>query len=667
MDTIPFSGFGAAYDPGFWSSEERQAHVEFMREARLAFLRLYEFCWHEFEPEDGVFRFEHADEFLELLDKNGIRYILATPGATPPRWLTQKHPEVLAVGADGRPVSDEIRRHGCPSSPEFMRRVLKITELMAQRYGNRAGLLGWQIDNEVGHPFCYCENCRQGFVEWLKRKYSSIEEVNHVFGMMVWSHEYNSFEEVRIPNLDSMANPQLKFAYRQFTSEKWRMYIAAHLEILKKYSAAPITTNMMAPWHGYDHFPVGRELDVVGMDYYPYSFHGYMPYGTTSLEFNCAYTRAIAGGKAFWFLENQLHTSFHTRPEIFREWVWSEIGNGASLFNFFRLDIPPFGGEEMAYGLIGGSPWRSSFAEQFRAFGREMAELGPIFDHTVCEPAKCALAFSFESWRKTLDTALLDFPGTTRMLAYPQMLSRHVEGLSANGIRFDFADLKGDLRKYPCLILPHQLVMDDADIENVLNYAREGGTLLITAQTGVYDSNGRGYPPPFPPEKLRSAAGVEAGLYGKIPDDAGPVRFGHEVWTVDSFFDDLTVTAADVEILMECALGKERRPILTRRNFGKGKILYFGAFFRMEDAPGIYRELRHHLELTPEWWSNITGVRGYCRIQPGGTRRLEILQNLTEEPIEFHLPFPAVEKRTNETLSLCRIPPRETVVLQHGF
>ena len=37
------------------------------------------------------------DQVVEMAAKNNLKVIMCTPTPTPPAWLTQKHPEILAV------------------------------------------------------------------------------------------------------------------------------------------------------------------------------------------------------------------------------------------------------------------------------------------------------------------------------------------------------------------------------------------------------------------------------------------------------------------------------------------------------------------------------------------------------------------------------------------
>ena len=48
------------------------------------------------EPHEGMFDFDLFDRAIDVLGKAGIRTIMCTPTATPPRWLTALIPKCCA-------------------------------------------------------------------------------------------------------------------------------------------------------------------------------------------------------------------------------------------------------------------------------------------------------------------------------------------------------------------------------------------------------------------------------------------------------------------------------------------------------------------------------------------------------------------------------------------
>ena len=86
-----------------------------MQEAGVNLVSVGIFSWSRLEPTEGNFAFDWLDRVLDLLHRGGIDADLATATASPPPWLSHRHPEVLPVLADG--VKDATCRHAgamCP-------------------------------------------------------------------------------------------------------------------------------------------------------------------------------------------------------------------------------------------------------------------------------------------------------------------------------------------------------------------------------------------------------------------------------------------------------------------------------------------------------------------------------------------------------------------------
>ncbi len=103
------------------------------------------------EPEDGRLDLDWLDRAIEVLGKRGLKVVLGTPTATPPRWMLTKHPDMLALDKEGRPRGFGSRRHYCFSHKGYR------AELRAHRARSWPSATGatrmsraWQTDNEYG-------------------------------------------------------------------------------------------------------------------------------------------------------------------------------------------------------------------------------------------------------------------------------------------------------------------------------------------------------------------------------------------------------------------------------------------------------------------------------------------------------------------------------------
>ena len=165
-------------------------------------VRIAEFAWALMEPSEGHYDFAWLHKSVDILRAHKLAVILGTPSAAPPPWLSQKYPEVLIVTEQGMTLSPEGRRFTCPSNQLYRRLSNSIAAEMAKSFAQTAGIIGWQIDNEYtlsGYPRCYCKACREGFQEWLRAKYDSLETINKTWGTSFWSQVYTDFSQIPVP------------------------------------------------------------------------------------------------------------------------------------------------------------------------------------------------------------------------------------------------------------------------------------------------------------------------------------------------------------------------------------------------------------------------------------------------------------------------------------
>ena len=80
---------GADYYPEHWPEERWETDLRMMKEAGFNIVRVAEFSWILFEPEEGKYEFDWLDRWLKLAEKYDIKVIVGTPTAIMPAWLAQ--------------------------------------------------------------------------------------------------------------------------------------------------------------------------------------------------------------------------------------------------------------------------------------------------------------------------------------------------------------------------------------------------------------------------------------------------------------------------------------------------------------------------------------------------------------------------------------------------
>ncbi|MFT7493328.1 MAG: beta-galactosidase, partial [Alteromonas macleodii] len=195
---------GVCYYPEHWPESIWTEDAARMIDAGLSWVRIGEFAWQRLEPNSGEMHFDWLDRAIEILGNAGLKIILGTPTATPPRWMLEKHPDMLAIDGQGHSRRFGSRRHYCFSHQGFRFEAKRITRLLAERYGSNKHIQAWQTDNEYGchnTTRSYSHAATEGFQNWLAHKYQSPAALNRAWGNVFWSMDYNDFTEVGLPNL----------------------------------------------------------------------------------------------------------------------------------------------------------------------------------------------------------------------------------------------------------------------------------------------------------------------------------------------------------------------------------------------------------------------------------------------------------------------------------
>ena len=126
---------GVCYYPEHWPQERWPVDARMMVEAGITHVRIGEFAWSRLEPEPGRLEFAWLDRAFDVLNDHGLGVVLGTPTATPPKWLVDGMPDMLAVDEHGRPRGFGSRRHYCFSHMGYRDECARIVTLLAKRYG----------------------------------------------------------------------------------------------------------------------------------------------------------------------------------------------------------------------------------------------------------------------------------------------------------------------------------------------------------------------------------------------------------------------------------------------------------------------------------------------------------------------------------------------------
>ncbi len=263
---------GAAYYPELWDKSEVDKDIAKMKEYGMNCMRIGEFAWSSMEPKEGEVNLDFFKYVVDKLYENGIYTVMCTPSCTPPRWVFNKYPDAMRIRSE-RFVTTKMdvhsRVHPCKSHKGIREENARIAGEMAKAFANHPGVIGWQIDNEIWvYDYgCYCDRCKEEFRKHLKEKFGTIENLNKTWGMYRWSLEYKDFSEILPPSWKAWENPSRQVEWVRFQQSLINSYVHEQAEAIRKYSNAPIGTDLMTD-NILSYKDMNKKLDVVQHNHY---------------------------------------------------------------------------------------------------------------------------------------------------------------------------------------------------------------------------------------------------------------------------------------------------------------------------------------------------------------------------------------------------------------
>lgn len=569
--------FGVDYYPEQWDRDEWENQAKLMREGGFNTVRMGEFGWKLFEKNEGEFDFSLLDDAISVLAGYGIKVILGTPTAAPPKWLANKY-DILQRDKYGRKKGWGARRECCANNPDYIAKSKIITEKMAEHYKDNPNVIAWQIDNEFGchtSARCYCEHCRKKFGDWLGKKYASIDDMNKKWGNVFWSLDYDSFDDVILPMYNSCEgtrgdtwshNPALDLEFRRFASDSWVDYQKMQIDIIRKHSDKPVTHNLMGHFSDISAYDLSADLDFVSWDNYPDNQWGGSEYEYVSMAHE---NMRGAKNKNFVVMEEQAGPAGWDivgqtpRPNQLRLWTYQAIAHGAEGIMYFRFRTALSGMEQYWYGVLDhdGVPRRRFY--ELKKTGGELQKLEEYIVNAENKYDAIVVKSYVNSWGHDI--------------------KRHAKNYNYENHLYDFyranVDLnittavsKGNYDKYKAVYMPAYNIIKDSEMDEIKSYVDNGGTLVLTFRSGTRDEYNRIRPLALP-GVFREMAGIETVEFDaprKGVEICGEVGGTANIWC-DIIEPDTAKTIASYN--GEYYKGKAA---ITVNSYGKGKVYYVG-------------------------------------------------------------------------------------------
>jgi beta-galactosidase GanA len=649
--------FGAAYYPETWPESERKKDIEMMKKAGMNVMRIGEFAWHKSEPEPGRYDFTWLHRVVDDLAANGIKTILGTPTATPPNWFLKEHPDAAVLYPNGQRALHGGRRHCCSNNSAYRKESEKIIRKLGVEFGSDPNVIGWQLDNELYQGDCVCDECREKFHLYLRKKYKTIDELNKAWNHEIFSQAYSSFDDIPMPVI-GWQNPHLRQAWKAFQHDSDIEFIHMQHGILKEYTNAPIGTDMM-PLNGVGYEKMCEPLDVLMFNHY--NDESNLP----DLPFWFDYLRTVAGSRPFWNTETatgwngSIQIDQIAKPAGFcrvNSWLPIALGGRANLYWLWRQH---WAGHELIHSSVIYADGRPlPMFDEIRQTSEEYKKAESFLNDTEVS-AQIAMHFTSLAWQ------MFEVQPTVRGLSYyPALKDYFYHPIEQLGLRTDVIGVKKDLSEYKVLISPLLMSLEDEDLgDRIEEWVKNGGTWIAGPMTDIRTAAGTH----FTDRALgRLERMTGARLIASMPDSGRYVRsiwkdktpfsanIWQEVYSVADGAEPLTEVCGDYQSLIGGTL-------LQKCRYGKGNVWLLGTF----PSCGDWQKLI--MRVCEENGIKVPKASGsVCAIpRKGKGRRGIILIETAHQPASYELSEPMTDILTGiDYQGIVELKPYDVLILE---
>jgi len=649
MDRIRF---GAAYYAEYQRRPALEADFDLMAKAGFSVIRVGESVWSTWEPDDGRFDLDWLEPVLDAAHRHDIGVILGTPTYAVPMWLTRRYPEIAAETPAGHRVGWGARQEVNFAHAAYRFHAERVIRQVIGRYRDHPAMIGYQVDNEPGLRLLYNTDVFEKFVDWLRRRYGTVERLNEEWGLAYWSHRLSRWSDLCRP--EGNFQPQYDLAWRRFQAELVTEFIGWQAGIVRELTGGRgfVTTCISYEQPGIEDAELSRALDVASGNAY-YEMQDSLALPSTLPRSSGAMGWVVRGPWAVTQLADLMYSSkqapflvtetnagsigFSAMNESpydgqWRQLAWLLVARGARLIEYWHWNTLPFGAEMYWGGVLphSGIPGRAYY--EIARIGQELHEVGgafataePDYDVAVLYDSDSKFALSTQgplqgvpftdpdSYRHVLASFCRGIFDAKRQ----QRLVRPQQLLPSRGGERDAADAAA---RYPILIAAAFYTAADEDLDFLIDYAQAGGHLVVGPRTGYGDREGRARTERAP-ARIADAAGVWYEEMATLPSPM-PVH-GLLRGTATGFAEGLVVSDAEVLASYEHPhLG--RWAAVTTKASGTGRITVVGTVPAQDLAADLMRWLVPH---AVDGWTTGDSVTVSTSTDTSTATRLHVLHN----------------------------------------
>jgi beta-galactosidase len=592
-----------------------------MKDAGLNTVQLW-VLWGWVEAKPGQFQFDDYDRLVEIADQQGLGVILSTIAEIHPYWIHREIPGSEMIDHMGRTVVSSNRREchfgltpgGCFDHPEVWERMQGFLTEVTTRYRSATNLRGWDAWNELRWNVnsdglvCFCDHTLAAFRVWLLEQHGNLDGLNKA-----WNRRYHRLEDILPGKLPGRTYTEMT-AFEHFITCRADQHGIDRYKTMKALDPDhPVTVHGGKPSplysgdaenhalnRGNDWF-FADAMDGVGCSSFPI----WEDIDDADFGLRVEFVKSAARDKLVWLSEVQGGRSSSGNTiynpvdaESQQRWIWNGLACGADTILFWCWRDEVFGHESAGFGMTGADGLAEERLAAMKVTGQLLEEHRDWIEAYQPVTPEVGILFSPQSYY--VDWAL---EGTADLSM--NALAGYARGLVRSSIPYRVIEEKHleELEGLKLLILPRTIVTDTAIEEALIQFVKEGGTLLCESECGAFGSNGiYRYPDDRFLERLCGAKEI-----GRRPIKKN---------TISMNLDDEKLRLPVAQWLTphtveggECLADHKEGALLTRILVGRGEVILCGSFLgdAYREQPSLDFELfLDHIAHAAGWVPEIT-------------------------------------------------------------
>ncbi len=570
--------------------------------------------WSHCEPRRGQYNFENLRMVFELAQEAGLKVIIQVYGESAPDWVGKSYPDGLFEAMNGDKVHPQVAPGYCIDHAGVRESFLKFYEETSKIAVSFPNFYGWDLWSEPhivqwGEPgwipnpqYCFCPNTQARFREWLKQKYSTLEELNKS-----WYRNFENWEDVSAPRFGTILTYSDFLDWKAFIYQKLAEDLKLRYDAVRKYDKTHIVTAHASPVSLYgspyggesgDDFLMADQVDYYGLSQYPkHNLPGdwrpwsFMAQGDFSYSANKKNGGYYIGEFQAGFGTVGLNIGDPVTPKDHRIWTWSSLATGAKGIFTYAYYPMSSGYESGGYGLINLDGTLTERSVELGKVAKFVDANKAVF--AASKPVKAQVALVYNP----LSQMVGGHRRTTTQDGHINSLIGYYRFLTDQNISVDFIHRRdvesGDMSQYKLIIIPYALMITQKMADGIKNYVEKGGNAFSEARLAWNDNRGftDGVIPGLGLSKVFGVRETKVqslkNVYIKVEDNSHPSFSGFQkgdTLTGSQFAESVEILdPSKAKVLAKLADGS---PCIVSSEYGKGHTMFVGSFLAMTNSRG---------------------------------------------------------------------------------